>query len=209
MLHAAMIVTISGKLYLTSRREGEADQQHGPHLAARIPIMTPMHQRGMISSVDSNNSAIPRKHLGSLTGMSLTQQAHTRLISRMALICWIALLVLTGLKFDRQRKQSRREPGFTPPESSGISYANVYTGNEVHDEERYNTEPKPLDEPQQMAYDPPTSYVYDHQPAQMPVMEHRASMDAYASAGDRTSRTMQIAYSDPCKLEFPLCGYIS
>ena len=116
----------------------------------------------------------------------------------MSLICWIALLVLTGLKFDRERKQSRREPGFTPPESNGASYANVYTGNEVHDEERYDAEPKPLE--QQGAYDPPTSYAYDNQPAQMPVMEHRASMDAYGSAGDRTSRTMQIAYNDPCKL---------
>jgi len=116
----------------------------------------------------------------------------------MSLICWIALLVLTGLKFDRERKQSRREPGFTPPESNGASYANVYTGNEVHDEERYDAEPKPLE--QQVAYDPPTSYAYDNQPAQMPVMEHRASMDAYGSAGDRTSRTMQIAYNDPCKL---------
>jgi hypothetical protein len=110
--------------------------------------------------------------------------------------------VLTGLKFNRERKQSRRrEPGFTPPESSGISYANVYTGNEAgNDDVRYNTEPKMTEEPVQVAYDPPTStgYWYD-QPAQMPVLEHRASMDPYSATGEQTSRTMQIAYNDPCE----------
>jgi len=56
------------------------------------------------------------------------------------------------------------------------------------------------EEPAQVAYDPPTStgYGYD-QPAQMPVLEHRTSMDPYSTAGDRTSRTMQIAYNDPCE----------
>jgi hypothetical protein len=127
--------------------------------------------------------------------------SRARLTTRLALICWIALLVLTGLKFNRERKLSRREPGFTPPESNGISYANVYTGHEAQDEERYSAEPKPIEEPQQVAYDPHSGYAaYEHQPAQIPVMEHRASMDLYGSAGDRTSRTMQIAYNDPCKL---------
>jgi hypothetical protein len=116
--------------------------------------------------------------------------------------------MLTGLKFNRERKSSRREPSFVPPESTGVSYANVYTGNEVgHDEERYNSEPKVMEEPSQMAYDPPrtSGYGYDNQPAQIPAMEHRASMDAYAAggAGDRTSRTMQLAYNDPCKFESP------
>jgi hypothetical protein len=133
--------------------------------------------------------------------MPLQTLTDNGLTSRLALVCWIALLVLTGLKFNRERKQSRREPGFTPPESSGISYANVYTGNEVQDQTRYDAEPKPIEEPHQVAYDPPTGYSgYDNQPAQMPVMEHRASMDPYGSAGDQTSRTMQIAYNDPCKL---------
>lgn len=52
------------------------------------------------------------------------------------------------------------------------------------------------------AYDPPvaSSYVYGNQPAQVQAQEHRASMDVYGSAGDRTSRTMQLAYSDPCTL---------
>jgi hypothetical protein len=133
--------------------------------------------------------------------MPLQTLTDNGLTSRLALVCWIALLVLTGLKFNRERKQSRREPGFTPPESSGISYANVHTGNEVQDETRYEAEPKPIEEPHQVAYDPPTGYSgYDNQPAQMPVMERRASMDPYGSAGDQTSRTMQIAYNDPCKL---------
>lgn len=33
----------------------------------------------------------------------------------------------------------------------------------------------------------------------MAVQEQRASVDPYGSAGDRTSRTMQLAYSDPCE----------
>lgn len=113
-------------------------------------------------------------------------------------------MILVGLVFNRERKASRRrEPGFTPPETSGgISYANVYTG---HEEERYDSEPKPSDDVSgaaPAAYDPPvtSSYGYGNQPAQVQVQEHRASIDAYGSAGDRTSRTMQLAYSDPCKL---------
>ena len=78
-------------------------------------------------------------------------------------------------------------------------YANVYTGQE---DERYNTEPKPADETSgeaPAAYDPPPStFVYSNQPVQ--VQAERASVDPYGSAGDRTSRTMQLAYNDPCKL---------
>lgn len=111
------------------------------------------------------------------------------------------MLILAGLVFNRERKSSRREPGFTPPDAStGVSYANVYTGQE---DERYDTEPKPNDDPvgqRPAAYDPPTSsYGYGNQPAQVQVQEQRASVDAYGTAGDRTSRTMQLAYSDPCK----------
>lgn len=120
-------------------------------------------------------------------------------------MCWIALLILTGLRFNRERKASRREPGFIPPENTGgiSSYANVYTGH--IDEERYDAEPKPADEPTShapAAYDPPvnSSYGYTNEPAQMPVQDHRASVDPYGTADDRTSRTMQLAYSDPCEL---------
>ena len=149
------------------------------------------------------------------------------LTDRLSFGCFLALLVLAGLEFRRDRRRSHREPGFIPPTSpnmtygpgAGIgpaSYAQVQPDTDRdHDGEH---EDKFEQDNLQAVYDRPQAQrpqrqsYYPVQPAPTggPAMS-RPSMDAYgafdgdmpgnqAQAGaGQTSRTMEMAYTDPCE----------
>lgn len=116
---------------------------------------------------------------------------------------WSVLLVFAVLAFKRERK---REPGFIPP-SDGISYANV------HDRLPAAEDPYADKHEAQTGYNQPTAtgyerYGYDQTPGNENDAFGRPSMDAYGAfeddrgrsqVGDETSRTMQLAYTDPCE----------
>ncbi|KAK8843387.1 hypothetical protein IAR55_007044 [Kwoniella newhampshirensis] len=125
---------------------------------------------------------------------------------------WAALLVLTALIFRRERQQSRREPGFLPPDSTGVSYSNILAA----DDERYADKTTPLSSNAAAAglvghtmtgyedHSPPNGYGYpsSQRPSEGQI---RPSVDAYGAfdgdgmPGDdqEPSRTMQLAYNDP------------
>jgi hypothetical protein len=143
--------------------------------------------------------------------------------NRLALATWFALLTLSALTFRRERK---REPAFTAPTETAVSYSNILAA----DDERYayadKTEAQTGAPPTQDtaagaegehevgSYEmpPPRGYAYAGAGSQM----ERPSVDAYgAFDGDMPghreeqqrlqgpSRTMQMAYSDPCELSNP------
>lgn len=125
------------------------------------------------------------------------------------------LLVFAVLAFRRER---RREPGFIPP-SDGITYANVHEhlGDSNRDDDPYADK----HEPAGSAVAPMATHTgyesYAYSGARANDQEDafgRPSMDAYGafdeshgrgggmatSPGvDETSRTMQLAYTDPCE----------
>jgi hypothetical protein len=110
------------------------------------------------------------------------------------------------------RRERKREPGFIPPSSEGISYANVNDHIPVRSEDPYAD--KHEVSAQETGYE---KYSYsarerEDDPFGRPSMDGygydarandgRASvvqtMQAQAQS-DETSRTMQLAYSDPCE----------
>nr|XP_018259072.1 uncharacterized protein I303_08615 [Kwoniella dejecticola CBS 10117]OBR81230.1 hypothetical protein I303_08615 [Kwoniella dejecticola CBS 10117] len=141
---------------------------------------------------------------------------------------WAALLVLTALVFRRERQQNRRrEPAFIPPESNGVSYSNILAADDERyaDKGESNSElPASAS-----GYDTPGGYGYarPNQTQTQTAADlaggalSRPSVDAYgAFDGDMPgavggrhgynssvssipdggqSRTMQLAYTDPCE----------
>jgi hypothetical protein len=127
---------------------------------------------------------------------------------------WAALLVFSAIAF---RKERRRDPGFLPP-SDGISFANV------HDHIPPSRQAEGVDDPYADKHESsgagPSGAVTGYESygyARAPVVDEdnafgRPSMDAYGAfdedprahgrgsqgGGEETSRTMQLAYSDPC-----------
>ena len=139
--------------------------------------------------------------------------------TRLAFGAWAALLVIAGLRFRRERNN---EPGFIPPSDVGISAANVHEhvpmrssededpyADKEEDDHRNNN-----DHARGGGYE---SYGYGQTRVAPRPEENgafgRPSMDAYGafdgdmpaarmpqvSQGDERSRTMQLAYNDPCE----------
>lgn len=136
-----------------------------------------------------------------------TTKAH----SRFSFAAWTVLLVLSVIAFRRERK---REPGFIPPSSDGISYANVTDHIPVRSDDPYADKHEVLGHVQQEegGYDR-YSYTGVRDGGDEADAFGRPSMDQYGFeaastrangqnttvGADETSRTMQLAYSDPCE----------
>ncbi len=126
-----------------------------------------------------------------------------------ALGAWTALLILSALAFKRERK---REPGFIPPTSDGISYSNVHN----HIDDPYADKHEASSAPTSYsAVGTGARYNTDDVDGNDGEAFGRASIDGYGGgfgrgqnqvgqsamgqSHDETSRTMQLAYSDPCE----------
>lgn len=131
--------------------------------------------------------------------------------TRFSFAAWAALLVLSVLAF---RREQRREPSFIPP-SDGISYANVgdhVPGSRADD---------PYADKHEVTGAAPAGSATGYEAYGYTAAGHdddaafgRPSMDTYGAfadspgagrpmsdvrGGDEQSRTMQLAYSDPCE----------
>ncbi|GMK59348.1 hypothetical protein CspeluHIS016_0703630 [Cutaneotrichosporon spelunceum] len=124
-----------------------------------------------------------------------------------ALAAWVGLLVLSGLAF-RKDRQNHKEPSFIPPSSPNrLESAGPYSG--VGDDDvfadKYEAEPGP--QRAGNAHAPGRPYSQGRPGAfaqQEQTAMSRPSVDAYGAfdgdmpgARGESSRTMQMAYSDP------------
>lgn len=134
-----------------------------------------------------------------------------RSLSTHALVTWSILLVLTILAFRREQKANRRELMMLPPASDGISYSNIQPADEEQLDDKSEsargyipdvyrkTDTTYHPASARTVYSPPS---VDHHP-----MLSRTSIDVYGAFDgdsmprvDEPSRTMQLAYTDPCKI---------
>lgn len=131
----------------------------------------------------------------------------------LGLVAWSILLVLTIITFRRQQKTNHRDLIVLPPASEGISYSNIQAADEEqlgdksesardYASDAYRRTDKTYDHPvsARTAYSSQPSV--DHHP-----MLSRPSIDVYGAFDgdgmprvDEPSRTMQLAYTDPCKI---------
>lgn len=175
---------------------------------------------------DSDND--PHASLGDSYKKGLGQWCTTKKASAifdwLSFGCFLALLVLAGLEFRRDRRRSHREPGFIPPTSpnmtygagagiSPASYAQVQPDTDRdHDgehEDKYEQDNLQAQYDRPQAQRPQRQSYYPVQQAPTGSAMSRPSMDAYgafdgdmpgnqAQAGaGQTSRTMEMAYTDP------------
>lgn len=142
----------------------------------------------------------------------LSAHYHVRSLPTFGLVAWSILLVFTVLAFRREQKANRRELMVLPPVSDGISYSNIQPADEEQlDDKSESARGYTLDvyRKTDTTYHHPASArtVYplpsvDHHP-----MLSRTSIDVYGAFDgdgmprvDEPSRTMQLAYTDPCKI---------
>lgn len=132
--------------------------------------------------------------------------------SSRGLVAWSTLLILTIITFRRQQKANHKELIVLPPTSDGISYSNI----QVVDEERLGDKSQSAQDyvpdiyrRTDTAYDLPVSARTAY--SQPSVVHHpmlsRPSIDVYGAFDgdgmprvDEPNRTMQLAYTDPCKI---------
>jgi hypothetical protein len=137
--------------------------------------------------------------------------------NRFSFAAWAALLVLVGLEFRRERKH---EPAFIPPDH-GISSSNVHERLPIRADEESQDPYADKHEVYEGYADGRTGYEsggYQRTSTGIPERAEengafgRPSLDAYGSfdgdmpgnrasavEGDEASRTMQLAYTDPCE----------
>ena len=126
-----------------------------------------------------------------------------------AFLCWLGLAVLAGLAFRRERQSARRrENAFIPPEDGETGpYGDGVVDDVFADKHEAPAVTQPLvSEPQEMSPTRPLRTGYGRVQADSAMA--RPSVDAYgAFDGDmpgsdrreQPSRTMQMAYADPCE----------
>ncbi|KAK4684351.1 hypothetical protein P7C73_g5831, partial [Tremellales sp. Uapishka_1] len=162
-------------------------------LAAFIVTISAWTEKGCKDAANDPHASLGDSFENGLKGWCTTKKA-SAVFDWLSFAAWAALLILTALVFRRER----REPSFVPPSSPGISYANIL----AQDDQRYvdKTEPEHVHTP---TYEetPTAGYGYGR-PADV---EGRASVDAYGAfdgdgmpRNEEQSRTMPLAYNDPC-----------
>ncbi|WWD21095.1 hypothetical protein CI109_105576 [Kwoniella shandongensis] len=176
-------------------------------LAAFIVTISAWTAKGCKNADNDPHASLGNGYKDGLKQWCTTKKA-SAIFDWFAFGAWTALLVLTALTFRRERQQSRREPGFIPPDSTGISYSNILAA----DDERYADKTAPLSSNAAATGqdDVPGGYGYptsNRAGAGTGVGASRPSVDAYGAfdgdgmphSNDDTepSRTMQLAYNDP------------
>ena len=132
------------------------------------------------------------------------------LIPRFSFAAWAVLLVLSVQKFRRERK---REPGIIPPSSDGISYSNVNAHIPAADDpyaDKHEVAPQDTGyarysysgarDAGDEAFGRPSIDGYGFERVSTAAVPASGRTSAIQPVHDETSRTMQLAYSDPCEL---------
>ncbi|KAE8543463.1 hypothetical protein D1P53_000177 [Cryptococcus gattii VGV] len=180
-------------------------------LAAFIVTISAWTEKGCKNPSNDPHSDLGDSYKSGLQNWCKTKKA-SAIFDWFSSIAWSSLLVLTILAFRREQKANRRELMVLPPASDGISYSNIQPTDEEQLDDKsesargytpdvYRKTDTTYHHPAsaRTVYSPPS---VDHHP-----MLSRTSIDVYGAFDgdgmprvDEPSRTMQLAYTDPCKI---------
>lgn len=221
MLLAAFIVTISGEL-------SSHDTMQTTYLF--VCYHTAWTEKGCKNPSNDPHSDLGDSYKSGLQNWCKTKKASAifdwfsssawhlsahylaRSLPTFGLVAWSILLILTILAFRREQKANRRELMVLPPASDGISYSNIQPADEEQLDDKSESArgyTPDVYRKTDTTYHHPASARTVHSP---PSVDHhpmlsRTSIDVYGAFDgdgmpriDEPSRTMQLAYTDPCKI---------
>lgn len=221
MLLAAFIVTISGEL-------SSHDTMQTTYLF--VCYHTAWTEKGCKNPSNDPHSDLGDSYKSGLQNWCKTKKASAifdwfsssawhlsahylaRSLPTFGLVAWPILLILTILAFRREQKANRRELMVLPPASDGISYSNIQPADEEQLDDKSESArgyTPDVYRKTDTTYHHPASARTVHSP---PSVDHhpmlsRTSIDVYGAFDgdgmprvDEPSRTMQLAYTDPCKI---------